>query len=279
MTGIAMMAFAGNSLLCRMALGDGAIDPASFTILRLLSGTVTLATLLWVRQAKREALAESGSWRSALTLIFYAVTFSYAYVSLNAATGALILFGCVQGTMIVSALMSGERPSWLQSAGWILAASGLVALLVPGASAPSLTGAALMALSGIGWGLYSLFGRTESRPLAATTGNFIRVLAPAALLIPIAALQFEASASGVLLAVLAGSLTTGIGYIIWYAALPSLTSLQAALVQLSVPAIAAFGGILLLDEEVTLRLVLCGALILGGIGLSVGERIYSRRQT
>lgn len=272
LTGIAMVAFAGNSLLCRMALAEGAIDAPSFTVIRLLSGAVTLVALMWFRQGRPTALAASGSWRSAFTLFFYAITFSYAYVTLSAASGALILFGCVQGTMIAAALLSGERPTRLESIGWLLAGTGLIALLLPGASAPSLLGASLMALSGVGWGLYSLFGRQESRPLAATTGNFVRVLAPSMLLLPLAAGQFSASREGVLLAILAGSLTTGIGYIVWYAALPRLSALQAALVQLSVPAIAAFGGVLLLSEPITMRLVVCGSLILGGIWLSVGGK-------
>lgn len=276
LTGIAMIAFAGNSLLCRMALAEGAIDADSFTLVRLLSGAATLAAILWLREGRKVRLTADGSWRSAIALVVYAVSFSYAYQSLSAATGALILFGCVQGTMIVSGLLAGERPGCLESSGWLMAAVGLGALLLPGASAPSPSGAVLMAVSGVGWGLYSLHGRNETRPLAATTGNFLRVLLPCVMLLPLAVMRFDAGAYGVFLGVLAGSITTGIGYIVWYAALPGLSALQAALVQLSVPAIAALGGVVLLDEPLTMRLLACGLLILGGISLSLGGKLTAK---
>lgn len=268
----AMVAFAGNSVLCRLALAGGAIDPASFTVLRLVSGAITLTLILYLRHRRSTNILSGGSWRSAVTLFVYAVFFSYAYVSLSAASGALILFGFVQATMIGSALLAGERPHAAEAIGWLLAVFGLVGLLLPGASAPSLSGSLMMAVAGIGWGLYSLYGHGENRPLGATAGNFVRVLAPAAAL-AVTVLPFASiSPAGAVIACLAGSLTTGIGYVIWYAALPSLTSLQAALVQLSVPVIAAVGGISLLDEALSVRLLACGGLILGGIWLSLTSR-------
>lgn len=267
-----MLAFAGNSILCRLALADGDLDAASFTAVRLVAGAVTLSGILWIKNGRGTTLVTAGSWRSAVVLIVYAVCFSYAYLSLSAASGALILFGCVQGTMIAAALLAGERPTGIEVSGWFLAAVGLVILLLPGATAPSLTGSALMAVAGAGWGLYSLFGRAERQPLASTAGNFIRVLAPTVLLLPIVASQGAGSREGILIAALAGTVTTGIGYVIWYAALPALKSMQAALVQLSVPAIAALGGVVLLGEALTARLVAAGCLILGGIWLAAGRK-------
>lgn len=266
-----MIAFAGNSVICRLALVDGAIDPASFTSVRLVSAAVTLLFIVALRGGLREATT-AGSWQAAATLIVYAIFFSYAYVSLSAASGALILFGFVQATMIAAALIAGERPSAGETLGWAVAASGLVWLLLPGADAPPLAGAVMMAIAGIGWGLYSLNGRSEARPLASTTGNFIRALPPVAVLAAATASQFDATLGGLLLACLSGCLTTGIGYVVWYAALAGLSALQAALVQLSVPAIAAAGGLLFVGETIPLRLTVCGLLILGGLSLALGGR-------
>ena len=271
---VAMIAFAGNSILCRMALLDGAIDPASFTSIRLGAGALTLAAILWLRSGSADVRAH-GSWRSAITLIVYAIFFSYAYVSLSAASGALILFGFVQATMIVAAIRAGERPTIGEWVGWTVAAGGLTWLLLPGISAPPLAGALLMAVAGVGWGLYSLYGRNEPRPLASTAGNFVRVMAPVLVLIVLTYASAELSPRGVMLAVLSGSVTTGLGYVVWYAALPSLSSLQAALVQLSVPAIAALGGVVLIGEPLSLRLVAAGVLILGGICLALGSKYYA----
>lgn len=257
-----MLAFAGNSLLCRLALADGEMDPVSFTVIRIVAAFLTLAAILVVRRGR---FGGGGSWRSAFTLFVYAIAFSLAYVVLDAATGALILFGTVQCTMIASGLIGGERPGSGEVAGWLLAASGLVVLLLPGAAAPSAGGSALMAVAGIGWGLYSLYGRKEARPLAATAGNFLRALP---LLVPLTGVAFatgSVTTGGVVVASLAGSLTTGMGYILWYAALPTLTALRAALVQLSVPAIAAAGGVLLLGEVPGPQVLVGGGAILGGI--------------
>lgn len=271
-----MIAFAGNSVICRLALYDGAIDPASFTSVRLLSGAITLLLIVASRSGLRVATS-AGNWRTAAALIVYAIFFSFAYVTLSAASGALILFGFVQATMIVAALVSGERPTRGEILGWTVAASGLIWLLLPGADAPPLAGAAMMAVAGVGWGFYSLNGRSEPRPLAATTGNFVRVLPAVAVLAAVSATQFETTLSGLILACLSGCLTTGVGYVIWYAALAGLSALHAALVQLSVPAIAAVGGLLFVGEPIPLRLVACGLLILGGISLALGGRYYSRK--
>ena len=270
-TTVAMVAFAGNSVICRMALFDGSIDPASFTSVRLVAGVLTLLVVLAVRSGRTSAVAH-GSWRGAITLIVYAIFFSYAYVSLSAASGALILFGFVQATMIVAALRDGERPHAAEWLGWIIAAAGLVWLLLPGATAPPPLGAALMAVAGVGWGLYSLYGRSEPRPLAGTTGNFVRVMAPVLVLVVVTFPMADLSTRGVVLAIVSGSLTTGLGYVIWYAALKALSAMQAALVQLSVPAIAALGGAVLVAEPLTPRLLLSGALILGGISVALGSK-------
>ena len=267
-----MVAFAGNSILCRLALYDSALDAATYTVVRLVSATITLVVILYLRDRRQFKPTEHGSWRSAITLAVYAICFSYAYITLGAGTGALLLFGFAQLTMIAAALLAGERPLAGEVVGWLLAAAGLAALLLPGATSPSLGGSAMMAVAGVGWGLYTLYGRGESRPLASTAGNFIRVLLPASGFAVIAAFTLQVSTEGLILAVLSGSLTTGVGYVIWYAALPSLSALQAALIQLSVPAIAAFGGVALLGEALTMRLLWCGALILGGIALSLGSK-------
>lgn len=273
LTLIAMIAFAGNSILCRLALIDGAIDPAGFTSLRLGSAALTLAAIMALR-GNVSGIGSGGSWASAITLIVYAIFFSYAYISLSAASGALILFGFVQATMIVAALLAGERPRVSECLGWSVAVFGLVWLLLPGVDAPPLPGAALMAIAGIGWGLYSLYGRLEAQPLVSTTGNFLRVLLPVAILTLANIGRFEITSTGILLACLSGCLTTGVGYVIWYAALPGLSSLQAALVQLSVPAIAALGGVLFIGEAISTRLLLSGLLIIGGICVALGGKYY-----
>lgn len=267
-TGLAMLAFAGNSILCRMALADGAIDPASFTAIRLLSGAVALLLILG-SAGKLKTVARHGSWVSALVLFLYAISFSYAYIELSAGTGALILFGFVQATMLAMALLAGARPAPVEWIGWVLAVAGLVWLMLPGVEAPSTAGALLMAASGVAWGVYSIRGQAESDALASTTANFARSLAAMAVVMLVLPGEIEATRRGVLLAVLSGALTSGVGYVIWYAALTGLTSIRAALVQLSVPAIAAGGGVLLLEEPVSVRLLSAGALILGGICLAL----------
>ena len=272
-TSITMLAFAGNSILCRMALRDGAIDPASFTSIRLLSGAVAL--LLIVRLTSNDAsIREHGGWISALVLFFYAICFSYAYISLSAGAGALILFGFVQGTMIAMALWSGDRPSVSEWLGWLLAFGGLVWLLVPGIEAPPAIGATLMALAGIGWGVYSIRGRNETNALVSTCSNFVYSIAFVIVLAAIMYTNADITNRGVILAIVSGALTSGVGYVIWYTALNYLSAMQAALVQLSVPAIAAAGGVILLAEPVSLRLLTSGALILGGISLALIQKFH-----
>jgi drug/metabolite transporter (DMT)-like permease len=268
LTTIAMLAFAGNSLLCRLALKHTAIDPASFTTLRLASGAI----LLWVLTRARGGPRPSGSWMSAGALFGYAIAFSLAYVSLSAATGALLLFGAVQATMIGYGRWRGERFSARQLTGFVGALAGLLSLLMPGATAPPLLGALLMLIAGIAWGVYSLRGKGQGDPTATTAGNFMRA-APLALIASAIALPwFSFDTTGAVYAIASGAIASAVGYAIWYAALPGLTATSAATVQLSVPVIAAFGGVLLLDEPFTGRLVLAAIAILGGIALVVLDR-------
>ncbi len=270
LTTMALIAFAANSIFCRFALGDQTIDAASFTTVRLLSGALTLACI--VLHTRRGSPLQSGNWISASMLFLYAVTFSFAYISLSAGTGALILFGAVQITMILSGLIAGERPRLLEWLGLLAALGGLVYLVLPGLSAPSPLGSALMALAGIAWGVYSLRGRGIDDPVANTTGNFVRA-APLALIVSLIALSnYSLSPKGALLAVLSGALASGLGYVIWYAALRDLTATRAATVQLAVPVIAAIGGIFFLAEAVTLRLTFASIAILGGVGLAISRR-------
>ncbi len=268
LTAAAMVAFAGNSVLCRLALVDAGADPAGFTVVRLIAAAATLSIILLARGDRPASGMTAGSWKSAITLMAYAVAFSWAYVRLDAATGALILFGTVQCTMIVAALFGGERPGASELTGWLLAAAGLVWLLLPGSAAPSLSGSLLMAVAGVGWGLYSLYGRGETRPVLATAGNFLRALPLCIPLAGYALAEGQLTAGGIVVAGIAGSLTTGVGYVLWYAALPSLTALRAALVQLSVPAIATLGGLALIGEQPSTRLLVAGLAILGGIGFA-----------
>lgn len=269
LTVVAMLAFAANSLLCRIALRETGIDAASFTTLRIASG----ALVLWlIVRARRGDIGRQGSWGSAAALFVYAAAFSYAYLSLPAAVGALLLFGAVQATMIGYGLVRGERFSGRQTVGLVLAAGGLLGLLLPGVSAPPLQGAVLMIVAGAAWGLYSLRGRRGGDPTASTAGNFVRAL-PFALVLSLSMLPHASlAADGVLYALASGALASGLGYAIWYAALPGLRATQAATVQLSVPVIAAFGGALFLGEAITLRLVLASVAVLGGIALVIGLR-------
>lgn len=262
LTTITMIAFAGNSLLCRFALSGGSIDAASFTTLRLVSGALTLAALVL---AGGRSGRITGNWPSAAALLGYAAGFSFAYVSLPTATGALLLFGAVQATMIGYGLFVGERPNAQQMGGIVLASGGLVVLFLPGLQAPPIGGALLMVGAGISWGVYSLRGRGRSDPSRATAGNFLRA-APLALLISATMLRSaHAAPRGIALAVASGAVTSGLGYAMWYSVLPSLRATTAATVQLSVPAIAALGAVLLLREPITARLALSAAAVLGGV--------------
>ena len=271
LTALAMLAFAGNSLLCRMALKTTAIDPASFTTLRLLSGALVLWLLVRVRE-RRGTYAADGNWPSALALFAYAAGFSFAYVSLSAATGALLLFGAVQATMIGHGLWAGERFQRLQWVGLVLALVGLLGLLLPGLSAPPLAGALLMLGAGVAWGIYSLRGKGAGDATRVTAGNFLRA-APLAALLSVAMLHSASvDSAGVWYALASGAFASGMGYAIWYTALPALKATQAATVQLSVPVIAAVGGVVLLAEPLSLRLVLASVAILGGIALVILEK-------
>ncbi|MCZ6600676.1 MAG: DMT family transporter [Acidobacteria bacterium] len=267
-TTVALTAFAANSLLCRMALGEGAMDAASFSTVRLASGAAMLLLIFLIFPRQRTS-PRAGDWLSATMLFSYMVTFSYAYISLSTGTGALILFGMVQATMLLWALRSGERPHLMEWGGLTLALGGLVYLVFPGLAAPSPAGAFLMAVAGISWGVYSLRGRGSNRALADTTFNFVRAL-PLVLVVSLVALgDSHWSARGILLASLSGALASGLGYTCWYAALRYLAATRAAVVQLTVPVLAALGGTAFLAEEVTLRLVLSMVLILGGVALAM----------
>ncbi|WP_029524033.1 DMT family transporter [Polaromonas glacialis] len=268
LTAMSMAAFAGNSLLCRLALKETGIDAASFTAIRLVSG----AMVLWA--VARGAQTGKGNWLSALALFSYAACFSFAYVSLPTGTGALLLFGAVQALMIGYGIWSGERLRPLQLAGLVLAFGGLAGLLLPGVSAPPLAGSVLMLLAGMSWGIYSLRGKGAGDPTRVTAGNFLRA-APLAVglgLFMLLSRGASLDAAGVWLAVASGALTSGIGYAVWYTVVPALKATSAASVQLSVPVLAALGGIAFLGEPLTLRLVLASSAILGGIALVVLQK-------
>jgi drug/metabolite transporter (DMT)-like permease len=270
-TSFALIAFAFNSILCRMALRGGEADAAGFTLVRLVSGAVTLIVISYFF-GKEKNFKGRGNWFSAFFLFAYAICFSFAYLGLTAGTGALILFGAVQLTMIALAIIRGERPNTLEWIGLAVAVSGLVYLVLPGLSAPPLASSALMAAAGASWGFYTLRGKGSSSPLADTTGNFTFTVP----MIAVATLPFigslHLSSNGIVLAVLSGAVASGIGYTVWYLALKHHTATRAAVLQLSVPVIAALAGILFLAETATARLAVAAALILGGIVLTIFGR-------
>lgn len=271
-----MLAFAGNSLLCRAALKQSNIDAASFTAIRLLSGALMLWLVVrWKFRSQTNAPTmpqARGSWPSAIALFVYAAGFSFAYVSMSAATGALLLFGAVQATMIGFGLYKGERLRSLQLAGFLIAIIGLAVLMLPGLAAPSLLGSLSMLSAGIAWGVYSLRGKRAGDPTRVTAGNFLRTvpLACVALVLVYAITRkLSADSAGVTYAILSGAITSGLGYAIWYEVLPALKATVASTVQLSVPVIAALGGILFLGEAITFSMVAASAAILGGIALVI----------
>ena len=268
LTGVAMLAFAGNSLLCRLALQHSGIDPASFTTVRLTSGAVVLWALVRWRGQR-----PAGDWGSAAALFVYAAAFSFAYLSLSAGTGALLLFGAVQATMLGWRLWRRQRLRRGQTTGLVLALGGQVALLLPGVTAPPAGGALLMTAAGVAWGVYSLRGRGAGDPTAVTAGNFVRA---GALAVPLGLAGLPGATldpTGLLWALCSGAVTSGLGYAIWYAALKGLQPTSSASVQLSVPVLTALGGVVLLSEPVTLRLALCSLAILGGIAWVIaGQR-------
>ncbi|MBH9399482.1 DMT family transporter [Pseudomonas aeruginosa] len=270
LTILAMLAFAGNSLLCRAALKDTAIDAVSFTALRLVSGALMLLLLLRLRRAPAGA---RGGWRGAAALFVYAAAFSYAYVQLDAGTGALLLFGAGQVSLLLAGRLRGARPGTQARAGFLRARGGLLYLWLPGASAPPLGGALLMLLSGLAWGRYTLLGRGGGDPLAVSAGNFLRAIAFAALRLLVFHGQLRLDGPGLLYALLSGALASGLGYAVWYSALPGLTALQGASVQLSVPVLAALCGALLLGEPLGPRLPPATLAVLGGVALILLPRL------
>ncbi len=277
LTALTLLAFAANSLLCRMALGAHLIDPVSFSTLRLASGALILApiagfvgrsTAAAPGAAKRTGCWGSGSWGSSLALFVYALAFSLAYISLDTGMGALILFGTVQATMIGLGLKSGEQPHPVQWLGLVAALGGLMYLVFPGITAPHPLGALLMFISGIAWGVYSVRGKRAASPIASTAANFVRAVPMAAVASALALSSAQAQQTGIIIAVVSGSVTSGLGYVLWYRALRGLTTTQAAIVQLLAPILAAFGGIAFLGERVSARLVMSSALILGGVAMA-----------
>ena len=271
----AMIAFAGNSLLCRLALKQTNIDAASFTFIRIISGAIALCLIVRLRKGAQHL---GDSWPSALALFAYAAAFSFAYLSLSAGTGALLLFGAVQATMILWGLRKGERLHTRQCGGLTLALGGLVALLFPGLSAPPISGSILMLSAGIAWGIYSLRGKAGGDPASATAGNFLRAV-PFTVALSIVLLPWaKLDRVGIEYAILSGAIASGVGYAIWYTALPGLKAASAATVQLSVPVLAAAGGILFLGESITLRFLFASVAVLGGIALVVTEKRRSENQ-
>ena len=306
-----MIAFASNSLLCRAALKESSIDPATFTFVRILSGALALWLVMGIRrrvmvdrtatplvegsginvgfpspQSSRKRRGgpffprekvrmrvldwkDAGNWISAVALFTYAAGFSFAYTSLSAGTGALLLFGAVQATMILWGLHKGERLNAIQIVGFGIAVIGLVVLVFPGLSAPPLAGSVLMLGAGVAWGIYSLRGRVERNPTSVTTGNFVRAVPFAAALSIIFLPWTNYNLAGITYAITSGAVTSGLGYVIWYSALSGLKTASAATVQLSVPVLAATGGILLLGEAITVRYMLASVAVLGGIALVV----------
>lgn len=263
-TALALIAFAANSVLCRKALGENKIDASGFTIVRLFSGIIMLMILLGLSKTKKKKETK-GNWYSAGILFLYAVTFSYAYISLDTGTGALIAFGSVQITIILYSIFSGHKLHWMESLGTVIAFLGFVYLILPGVNSPPLGGFILMTTAGIAWGIYTLNGLDSKNPLRDTTYNFTRTLPFLILLFLFTMKDINYSLEGILLAVISGAIMSGIGYTIWYKALRDLTNVQSAVVQLLVPVLAAFGGVIFVSEIISLRLIFASLLILGGI--------------
>ena len=269
-TALALIAFAANSILCRLALSEEAIDPASFTSVRLMAGAATLYAL--VRGHRGGSAPLKGSWPSSAMLALYAVPFSLAYVSLTAGTGALLLFGAVQATMLLASVGAGERPDAGQWIGVVLALAGLVYLLLPGLASPPLMAAMLMLLAGVAWGVYSLLGKGSADPLRETAGNFVRAVPFAIAVSAVMLRDLHLELRGLVLAIASGAVASGLGYVLWYAALRNLSGFTASIVQLAGPVLAAAGGVLLLDERISLRLAVAATLVLGGIALAIMGR-------
>lgn len=263
-TALALIAFAGNSVICRIALGENAIDAASFTSIRLLAGIVMLIIIVKLMKINRTKSASTG-WKAPMYLFIYALTFSYAYISLDTGIGALILFGAVQITMILKGVISGTKLHYFEWAGITCAFSGFVYLLSPSLTSPTLLGFILMAMSGIAWGFYTLEGKKAGNPIANTANNFIRTLPMIIILVLFTIQQAELSQHGIFLAILSGALTSAIGYALWYIALEALSSIQAGVLQLLVPVIAAMGGVVFSQEYISMHLFISSIIILSGI--------------
>jgi drug/metabolite transporter (DMT)-like permease len=268
LTFFALIAFAFNSILCRLALGNENIDAVGFTTIRLVSGAITLSIISIIFNRNQTNL-KRGNWLSAFFLFAYAICFSFAYLKLTTATGALILFGSVQLTMICVALIKGERPKVLEWLGLLLAFGGLFYLVFPGLSAPPLAYSILMMSAGIAWGFYSLRGKASENPLADTTGNFIRTVPMILIIVLLFLSNIQISTKGIIFAILSGAIASGIGYSIWYRVLKDHTATRAAILQLSVPAIASVGGVIFLAENLSFRIFLASSLILGGILIAI----------
>ena len=270
-TSFALTAFAFNSILCRFALRGEEIDAAGFTAVRLATGAAMLAAIL-VATGKTGQITRGGSWVSAILLFAYAIFFSLAYLELTTATGALILFGSVQLTMMLTTVIRGERPRTLEWIGSAVALGGLVYLVFPGLQAPRIQNAGLMAAAGIAWAGYTLRGKGSEDPVGDTAGNFVRALPLAAIALAVFWPSVHLSTKGVVLAVVSGAVASGIGYAIWYTALRELSSTRAAVLQLSVPMLAAFGGVLLLGETLTVHLIAASVLIIGGVLVTISAK-------
>jgi drug/metabolite transporter (DMT)-like permease len=273
LTSLAMIAFASNSLLCRAALTQTSIDAATFTFVRIFSGAAALWLIIKMR---RTPWKDAGNWFSAAALFVYAAAFSFAYNTLSAGMGALLLFGAVQATMILWGFRKGERLHAIQIIGLVMAVTGLVVLLLPGLSAPSLSGSILMLGAGVAWGIYSLRGKGEKNPASATAGNFLCAVPFAAIVSVMLFPWARLDRTGIDYAVISGAITSGLGYVIWYSTLPGLKAAGAATVQLSVPVLTATGGILLLGEPITFRYFVASIAVLGGIALVVIEKNSTR---
>lgn len=273
LTALALSAFAANSVLCRLALREGVIDATGFTTIRLFAGVLTLLIIL---KLNKESVypPTKGSWTASIMLFLYAITFSFAYVTLDTGTGALILFGSVQTTMILLSVIRGTRLHLSEWLGLLVAFGGFIYLILPGLSTPSVMGFALMSISGAAWGVYTLKGRGSKNPLLDTAHNFLRTVPLILILFLVTIKTAHYSLEGILFAVLSGSLASGIGYTIWYMALRGLSATQAAVIQLSVPVIAAFGGVLFVSEVITFRLGVSTMIILGGIMMVILGKLY-----
>ncbi|MDO6712487.1 DMT family transporter [Aliiglaciecola sp. 2_MG-2023] len=271
---MALLAFAGNSILCRLALADSSIDATSFTLIRLISGAIMLILILLIKGNVNQ-INNKGSWPASLALFIYAAGFSYAYIELDTGVGALILFACVQITMLVISWYYGARLTLVESLGVLVAFAGFIYLVSPGVNSPSIFGVTLMALAGIAWGCYSIIGSRSATPLIDTSSNFIRASVISLVLTPVLFIESnQLQTMGVVYALASGMITSGVGYAIWYKVLPHIRSSVAAVLQLSVPAIAALGGLLLLEELLTMKMLISSGAILGGIALV----IYGKQQ-